>query len=262
MRRPTSTCRPPGWSRSASRPSRRGPRASRRGPAGPGHGRVRRRRRQRLPRADDAAMAAALARLATDDGLRARMRAHNLDHAPAQDWPGWPSSPRRSTARGRRDGSRVSGTALWVVGVEAGVERVRDAGPRRRPGAGPGRAGYRRAAPTPFRARRTRIRSAWWSRSCPRPARRPPAAGGPGGAGPGMVGGRASGRSSRSGSRSTPWCAATAGCCSPRSPSSPARPGPGASPAAAWTRVSCPRPPCTGRCGRSRASASRSGVAG
>jgi glycosyltransferase involved in cell wall biosynthesis len=35
---------------------------------------------------DDAAMAAALARLASDDALRARMRAHNLNHAPDQDW--------------------------------------------------------------------------------------------------------------------------------------------------------------------------------
>jgi glycosyltransferase involved in cell wall biosynthesis len=36
---------------------------------------------------DDESMAAALARLASDDGLRDRMRAHNLDQAPAQDWP-------------------------------------------------------------------------------------------------------------------------------------------------------------------------------
>ncbi len=36
---------------------------------------------------DDDSMAAALARLASDDGLRDRMRAHNLDQAPAQDWP-------------------------------------------------------------------------------------------------------------------------------------------------------------------------------
>jgi glycosyltransferase involved in cell wall biosynthesis len=36
---------------------------------------------------DDASMAEALARLASDDGLRTRMRAHNLDRAPAQDWP-------------------------------------------------------------------------------------------------------------------------------------------------------------------------------
>ncbi|HEU5000036.1 MAG TPA: glycosyltransferase family 4 protein [Lapillicoccus sp.] len=36
---------------------------------------------------DDAAMGEALARLAADDELRARMRAHNLDHPPAQDWP-------------------------------------------------------------------------------------------------------------------------------------------------------------------------------
>jgi hypothetical protein len=32
-------------------------------------------------------MGAALARLASDDALRERMRAHNLDQAPAQDWP-------------------------------------------------------------------------------------------------------------------------------------------------------------------------------
>jgi glycogen(starch) synthase len=37
---------------------------------------------------DDQAMAAALARLASDDALRGRMRAHNLDQPPAQDWPG------------------------------------------------------------------------------------------------------------------------------------------------------------------------------
>ena len=36
---------------------------------------------------DDEAMAVALARLATDGALRARMRAHNLDHEPDQDWP-------------------------------------------------------------------------------------------------------------------------------------------------------------------------------
>ena len=36
---------------------------------------------------DDESMAAALARLASDDTLRERMRAHNLDQAPAQDWP-------------------------------------------------------------------------------------------------------------------------------------------------------------------------------
>ncbi len=36
---------------------------------------------------DDQAMAAALARLVSDDELRARMRAHNLDQPPAQDWP-------------------------------------------------------------------------------------------------------------------------------------------------------------------------------
>ena len=36
---------------------------------------------------DDASMAEALARLASDDRLRTRMRAHNLDRAPAQDWP-------------------------------------------------------------------------------------------------------------------------------------------------------------------------------
>jgi glycogen(starch) synthase len=36
---------------------------------------------------DDDAMAVALARLATDGALRARMRAHNLDHPPEQDWP-------------------------------------------------------------------------------------------------------------------------------------------------------------------------------
>jgi glycosyltransferase involved in cell wall biosynthesis len=36
---------------------------------------------------DDASMAEALARLASDDALRTRMRAHNLDQAPAQDWP-------------------------------------------------------------------------------------------------------------------------------------------------------------------------------
>jgi glycosyltransferase involved in cell wall biosynthesis len=36
---------------------------------------------------DDDAMAAALARLAADDALRNRMRAHNLDQPPAQDWP-------------------------------------------------------------------------------------------------------------------------------------------------------------------------------
>jgi glycosyltransferase involved in cell wall biosynthesis len=35
---------------------------------------------------DDASMGAALARLASDDALRARMRAHNLDQPPAQDW--------------------------------------------------------------------------------------------------------------------------------------------------------------------------------
>ena len=37
--------------------------------------------------ADDDAMAAALARLATDGDLRGRMRAHNLGQPPAQDWP-------------------------------------------------------------------------------------------------------------------------------------------------------------------------------
>ena len=36
---------------------------------------------------DDESMGAALARLASDDTLRERMRAHNLDQAPAQDWP-------------------------------------------------------------------------------------------------------------------------------------------------------------------------------
>jgi glycosyltransferase involved in cell wall biosynthesis len=36
---------------------------------------------------DDESMAAALARLASDDALRERMRAHNLHQAPAQDWP-------------------------------------------------------------------------------------------------------------------------------------------------------------------------------
>jgi glycosyltransferase involved in cell wall biosynthesis len=36
---------------------------------------------------DDESMGAALARLASDDALRERMRAHNLDQAPAQDWP-------------------------------------------------------------------------------------------------------------------------------------------------------------------------------
>jgi glycosyltransferase involved in cell wall biosynthesis len=36
---------------------------------------------------DDASMAVALTRLASDDALRTRMRAHNLDLAPAQDWP-------------------------------------------------------------------------------------------------------------------------------------------------------------------------------
>jgi glycogen synthase len=36
---------------------------------------------------DDDAMGAALARLASDDALRMRMRAHNLDRPPAQDWP-------------------------------------------------------------------------------------------------------------------------------------------------------------------------------
>ncbi len=36
---------------------------------------------------DDDAMAAALARLATEPALRARMREHNLRHEPAQDWP-------------------------------------------------------------------------------------------------------------------------------------------------------------------------------
>jgi glycosyltransferase involved in cell wall biosynthesis len=36
---------------------------------------------------DDDAMATALARLAADDALRARMRAHNVDRPPAQDWP-------------------------------------------------------------------------------------------------------------------------------------------------------------------------------
>jgi hypothetical protein len=36
---------------------------------------------------DDEAMGSALARLASDDALRARMRAHNLDQPPAQDWP-------------------------------------------------------------------------------------------------------------------------------------------------------------------------------
>jgi glycosyltransferase involved in cell wall biosynthesis len=36
---------------------------------------------------DDESMAAALARLASDDTLRERMRAHNLDQPPAQDWP-------------------------------------------------------------------------------------------------------------------------------------------------------------------------------
>jgi len=36
---------------------------------------------------DDEAMATALARLATDGVLRARMRAHNVGHAPDQDWP-------------------------------------------------------------------------------------------------------------------------------------------------------------------------------
>ncbi|MEP6649455.1 MAG: glycosyltransferase family 4 protein [Lapillicoccus sp.] len=36
---------------------------------------------------DDDGMASVLARLASDDTLRARMRAHNLDQPPAQDWP-------------------------------------------------------------------------------------------------------------------------------------------------------------------------------
>jgi glycosyltransferase involved in cell wall biosynthesis len=36
---------------------------------------------------DDDTMGVALARLAADDALRARMRAHNLDQPPAQDWP-------------------------------------------------------------------------------------------------------------------------------------------------------------------------------
>ena len=36
---------------------------------------------------DDGSMGAALARLASDDTLRERMRAHNLHQAPAQDWP-------------------------------------------------------------------------------------------------------------------------------------------------------------------------------
>ena len=36
---------------------------------------------------DDEAMATALARLATDRALRERMRAHNVDHEPDQDWP-------------------------------------------------------------------------------------------------------------------------------------------------------------------------------
>ena len=36
---------------------------------------------------DDESMGAALARLASDDALRERMRAHNLDQPPAQDWP-------------------------------------------------------------------------------------------------------------------------------------------------------------------------------
>ena len=36
---------------------------------------------------DDDAMGVALARLAADDALRARMRAHNLDQPPVQDWP-------------------------------------------------------------------------------------------------------------------------------------------------------------------------------
>jgi glycosyltransferase involved in cell wall biosynthesis len=36
---------------------------------------------------DDEAMAAALARLATDPAMRSRMREHNLRHEPAQDWP-------------------------------------------------------------------------------------------------------------------------------------------------------------------------------
>ena len=36
---------------------------------------------------DDRSLAEALARLAADDALRSRMRAHTLDQAPAQDWP-------------------------------------------------------------------------------------------------------------------------------------------------------------------------------
>ncbi len=38
--------------------------------------------------ADDAEMAAALARLVSDHPLRTAMREHNLEHRPTQDWPG------------------------------------------------------------------------------------------------------------------------------------------------------------------------------
>ena len=89
MRRLTSTSRRRGSSRSASRPSRRGPAGlpvvAR---SGSGVGEFVVDGVNGFLAQDDAAMAAALARLASDDALRSRMRAHNLDHAPEQDWPG------------------------------------------------------------------------------------------------------------------------------------------------------------------------------
>ncbi|MDQ6715582.1 MAG: glycosyltransferase, partial [Actinomycetota bacterium] len=65
--------------------------------------------------ADDAQMAAALARLVSDQALRTAMREHNLEHRPAQDWPSvaeLAESEYRRAVDGRAvDGRAVDGTA-------------------------------------------------------------------------------------------------------------------------------------------------------
>ena len=53
----------------------------------------------------DVALAGALAHLAGDDALRARMRAHLLDTPPAQDWSGVLAA---TLAEYRRAGARVA----------------------------------------------------------------------------------------------------------------------------------------------------------
>ena len=84
---PTSTSPPPGWSRSASPPWRPGPPGCRSSvAAGSGIGEFVQDGVNGYLTSDDEAMARAVARLVLDDDLRARMTAHNRQHAPRQSW--------------------------------------------------------------------------------------------------------------------------------------------------------------------------------